>query len=235
MLDFVLRPTKENALRPFCRVIPSAVVPIHLTLVGFLFGLASCSFTAIWGNSHATKDVVISVVLWLLNRFLDSLDGSLARERRTVTEAGGFIDLLCDFLIYSLIPPAVAHGEDRYRSRNMGLPPVNWRSVAYLEVTFHINNFLLFYAAAVAAKVEFDHNGQQKSAELTSVVLRPALIEGFESGIMFTIMLAFPSYIESVAWVMGCTVTVGIIQRVMYIVPALVKLDQNRVKKSGTR
>jgi hypothetical protein len=140
-------------------------------------------------------------------------------------EVGGFLDLLCDFIIYSLIPPAVAYGEDRCRSGTPGMPPVDWRSVAYLEATFHINNFVLFYVAAVAAKVDSEH-GKQKSAELTSLAMRPALIEGFESGIMFTVMLAFPSYIESVAWVMGCTVIAGIVQRLLYVIPVLGKLDR---------
>lgn len=230
MLDLALRPAKENILRPICRMIPPAVTPTHLTLIGFLSGLASCSLTAIYGSGDATKGVIIPLALWLLNRLLDSLDGSLARARGTSMEVGGFLDLLCDFIIYSAIPPAVAYGEDRSRSRIPGLPSVDWRIIAYLEATFHINNFVLFYVAAVAAKVDSER-GEQKSAELTSLVMQPALIEGFESCIMFTIMLAFPGYIESVAWVMGCTVIVGIIQRLLYVIPVLGELDRSCSKK----
>jgi phosphatidylserine synthase len=160
-----------------------------------------------------------------VNRLLDSLDGSLARLRGSALEMGGFLDLLCDFIIYSLIPPAVACGEDRYRSSAVGLSPVDWRSVAFLEGTFHINNFVLFYVAAIAAKVQFE-GGEQKSTDLTSLIMKPALVEGFESAVAFTLMLTFPSKIESLAWGMSCAVLIGIVQRLSYIIPVLRQVDR---------
>lgn len=225
MLDLALRSTKESILRPVCRLIPPAISPTHLTLAGFLAGLACCGSTIFSSSGIATHDVTLTLFLWLLNRLLDSLDGSLARLRESALEVGGFLDLLCDFTIYSLIPPAVALGEDRYRSTAVGLSPVDWRSVAFVEATFHINNFVLFYVAAVAAKVQF-RDGKQKSTELTSLIMKPALVEGFESAIAFTLMLTFPSHIESLAWGMGCAVLIGIVQRLFYIIPVLKQVDR---------
>lgn len=226
MLDLTLRSTKESLVRPICRLIPPSVSPTHLTLVGFFFGLACC-FSAISPSSSGLTphNVVLTLSLWFVNRLLDSLDGSLARSRESAMETGGFLDLLCDFIIYSLIPPAVAHGEDRYRSTAVGLSPVDWRSVAFLEATFHINNFVLFYVAAVATKIQ-SQSGKQRSADLTSVIMKPALVEGFESAIAFTLMLMFPSQIESLAWGMGCAVLIGIGQRLLYIIPALKQIDR---------
>jgi hypothetical protein len=57
-------------------------------------------------------------------------------------------------------------------------------ALTLLEASFHVNNFVLFYSAAVAAN--------RKDIELTSVTMRPALIEGFESGLIFTPMLVWP-------------------------------------------
>lgn len=225
MLDLALRSTKESILRPVCRWIPSAISPTHLTLAGFVVGLACCCSAIFSTRGIETHHVTLTLFLWLLNRLLDSLDGSLARLRGSALEVGGFLDLLCDFIIYSLIPPAVAHGEDRYRSTAVGLPPVDWRSVAFVEATFHINNFVLFYVAAVAAKVQFQ-GGKQESTELTSLIMKPALVEGFESAIAFTLLLAFPSHIESLAWGMGCAVLIGIVQRLFYIIPVLRQVDK---------
>lgn len=213
MLDTHLRPTKEHILLPIChRIIPSAITPTHLTLVAFLLGLASC-YTA------ATADnVLLPLTLWLLNRLLDSLDGSLARSRNLTTEAGGFLDLLCDFIIYSLIPIAVAQG------RGDDSP---WRAVAFLEATFHINNFVLLYVAAVEAKTSTANGSSsaQTRSELTSLMMKPALVEGVESGVFFTAMLAFPRFVSIITWVMGGAVAVGVVQRVRYILPALERVD----------
>lgn len=225
MLDLALRSTKESILRPACCLIPSTISPTHLTLAGFCFGLACCFSATFSSGSLAAHDVTLTLFLWLLNRLLDGLDGSLARLRGSVLEMGGFLDILCDFIIYSLIPPAVALGEDRCRSTAAGLSPVDWRSVAFLEATFHINNFVLFYVAAVAAKVQCQ-GGKKKSTELTSLIMKPALVEGFESAIAFTLMLTFPSHIESLAWGMGCAVVIGIAQRLFYIIPVLRLVDQ---------
>lgn len=225
MLDLTLRSTKESLLTPVCHLIPSSVSPTHLTLAGFFFGLACC-FSAIFSSSSiATHDVTLTLCLWTVNRLLDSLDGSLARSRESAMETGGFLDLLCDFIIYSLIPPAVACGEDRYRSTVVGLSAIDWRSVAFLEATFHINNFVLFYVAAVAAKVQ-SQGGKQKSTDLTSLIMKPALVEGFESAIAFTLMLTFPNHIESLTWGMGCAVLIGIVQRLFYIIPVLKQVDR---------
>ncbi|MGQ7148234.1 CDP-alcohol phosphatidyltransferase family protein, partial [Escherichia sp. SS-MK2] len=44
-----------------------------------------------------------ALVVILLNRLLDGLDGALAR-RRGLTDAGGFLDISLDFLFYALVP-----------------------------------------------------------------------------------------------------------------------------------
>ena len=86
-----------------------------------------------------------------------------------------------------------------------------------LEASFHINNFVLFYIAAVAAK--------RDKKELTSVTMRPALIEGFESGMIFTAMVIWPGHITWLCWGMSAAVAVGVVQRVSYLIPVLKRLD----------
>lgn len=205
MFDITLRQVKDKVAAPICRSIPSYVSPGLLTLFAFLSGLAACYAGAV------STDRVYPVTLWLLNRVLDCLDGALARDRGTVTELGGFLDLLSDFIVYSLLPISVASGQER-----LGTVP-DWRAVAVLEASFHINNFVLFYIAAVASK--------RDTNELTSITMRPALIEGFESGILFTAMLIWPAWIAIISWAMAATVFLSTAQRVTGLVPILKHLD----------
>lgn len=206
MFDIQLRHVKERISAPVCQSVPSFISPLHLTCAAFLFGLLSCYTATVPGHGYW------SVLFWCLNRVLDGLDGAVARDRRVVTELGGFLDLLGDFIVYSLLPPAITLGQQL-----KGQIEVDWLAVVMLEASFHINNFVLFYIGAVAV------NRDEK--ELTSVTMRPALIEGFESALLFTAMLIWPSRIKVLCWGMSLAVGIGICQRLWYLVPVLRRID----------
>lgn len=201
MFDIALRWWKDSLADPIARIIPSWISPTQVTGAAFVAGLLAC-FTAATSVSNA-----VAISLWAANRFLDSVDGSLARYRKVASDLGGFLDLLSDFIIYSMLPIAIAYGQDK------GSYDIDWVSIAILEATFHVNNFILFYSAAVAA--------QKDDQELTSVTMRPALIEGFESGLLFTAMLIWPQHINTWARIMSVGVVVGIIQRTLAVITVL--------------
>lgn len=206
MLDIRLRQWKDQLVDPVAGAVPSIIKPSHITFAAFGCGLLAC--VAAMGMPYNK----MATYLWLANRFLDCLDGSLARSRNTATNLGGFLDLLSDFTIYSLLPIAVCLGQDA--------ASVDWTALALLEASFHLNNFILFYSAAVAA--------QRQDNELTSVTMRPALIEGFESGLIFTAMLVWPAYINVWMWGMSIGVAVGTGQRGLAVMSMLSKADNNR-------
>ena len=206
MLDITLRRWKDRLIDPIASVIPAFVTPGHITLAAFACGLLAC--VAAMSTAHR----YMGTYLWLFNRFLDCLDGSLARSRSAATDLGGFLDLLSDFVVYSLLPIAVCRGQDP--------ASVNWTALALLEASFHVNNFILFYSAAVAA--------ERRDDELTSVTMRPALVEGFESGVIFTVMLIWPEYINLWMWGMSFGVAVGTCQRVIAVTITLSQVDRNR-------
>lgn len=87
-------------------------------------------------------------------------------------------------------------------------------------MTFHVNNFILLYAACLTEKNSRDRPDDKYVEELTSLMMRPALIEGTESGVLFTLMLGFPVHIE---WciLMAGLMTFGIFQRTSWIVSFL--------------
>ena len=204
MFDIQLRSLKDRVFDPCCRIVPPSITPLQVTAAAFICGLISC-----YSASHNLK--VSSLAFWCLNRMLDCLDGALARHRKKASDLGGFLDLLGDFVVYSLLPIAIAAGQTG--SSRL------WAAVAVLEATFHVNNFILFYVAAVSEK-----NQRMKGAktqELTTVMMRPALIEGAESALLFTTMLVFPNYLEGLCWLMAGLVTVGIVQRTAWVTAAL--------------
>ncbi|MCJ1310474.1 hypothetical protein MMC25_004138 [Agyrium rufum] len=214
MFDIQLRVWKDRLTDPIASRLPSSLSPNLLTLISFLFGLASCVISVL---GHART---IGVTFWIANRIFDCLDGSVARKRGQATELGGFLDLLGDFIIYSAIPIAIGlGGYERDNVKHEYISQLGmWIGVAALEASFHINNFVLFYVAAVASK--------RQAGELTSVTMQPALIEGFESGVLFTAMFIWPEHLYQMSWLMAGLVFGGTGQRVVQIlVPALRKLD----------
>lgn len=203
MFDIQLRSLKDNIFDPCCRYVPHFISPLLITAAAFFTGLLSCYFAT-------RQQKILSLTFWTFNRALDCLDGALARHRGVASDLGGFADLLGDFIVYSLLPLAVAHGSDDTNS--------TWRAVAVLEATFHVNNFILFYIAAVAEKRQAKDG---KTSELTSVMMRPALIEGMESASLFTLMLALPSEVRILSWTMAGLVCIGIMQRTIWVAGAL--------------
>ncbi|MCJ1284950.1 hypothetical protein MMC26_004287 [Xylographa opegraphella] len=197
---------KDQLVDPLVRQLPEWITPARVTLAALNAGLIACLLASVpmyrrW-----------SLGFWALNRLLDCFDGSIARSRGAATELGGFLDLLGDFIVYSLLPIFIGIGQERLTAASIG-----WVAVATLEASFHINNFILFYIAAVASK--------RKDGELTSITMTPALVEGFEAGLCFTIMLIWPSMITLWSWLMSLAVAIGIVQRVRVLMPVLQRLD----------
>lgn len=219
MLDISLRPLKDKIFDPLCSTIPTSISPLQITGAAFLSGGTSCIAAALGHPQPA-------LFLWILNRVLDCLDGAVARQRKQSSDLGGFLDLLSDFIIYSTIPICCALGLGT--TSNPVILQRRWLAVAIAESSFHVNNFVLFFVAAVTErkKAEKVKQGEKEDAgvkELTSVSMRPALVEGTESGVIFTLMLAMPAWTEALCWILAAGVLVGIAQRVHWTVVALSK------------
>ena len=75
----------------------------HVTLAGFCVGMGG----AVAITQHAFG---LGLVLLLLSRLFDGLDGALARLT-TATDRGAFLDISLDFIFYASIPLAFALAE----------------------------------------------------------------------------------------------------------------------------
>ncbi len=99
MFDAKLRQLIDPPLNATARwVAGSGVSANALTIFGAMVGLAAA--IAI-GQQHFS----VALVLILLNRILDGVDGAVARINGP-TEFGGYLDTLADFLFYVSVPVA---------------------------------------------------------------------------------------------------------------------------------
>ena len=72
----------------------------QVTLAGFAIGIAGA-------GAIVAQQFIVALVLVLLSRLFDGLDGALARLSAP-TDRGGFLDISLDFLFYASIPLAFA-------------------------------------------------------------------------------------------------------------------------------
>lgn len=182
MLDRHLHPRIKPLLHQCVRVLDKpGITPDGLTLVGFAIGVLALPFLALgW--------YLAALIVILLNRLLDGLDGALAR-RRGLTDAGGFLDISLDFLFYALVPFGFI----------LAAPEQNaWQAAGCcLRLSARAAVFSLF--AALAAKHQIDNPGYAHK----SFYYLGGLTEGSETILLFVLSCLFPGCFPWFAWVFG--------------------------------
>ena len=146
----------------------------------------------------------VAVVLWLLSRLADGLDGVVARRRGRTSDLGGLLDIVGDTVGYAIIPIGVAAGLDTR---------TGWIAVAVLLATFYVNAVSWTYLSAVLEKRAA---GARAVGASTSVVMPRGVVEGAETFVFFTIALAVPSAAPTVFWVMAAAVVVTVVERLWW-------------------
>ena len=159
----------------------------HVTLAGIALGLAATAaiaFEAYW----------LGLLLFLANRLLDGLDGAVARHSK-LTDFGGYLDIVGDFIIYSafIFGFALARPED------------NAVAAAFLILSFvgTGSSFLAYAIFAEKRKISTDIRGKK------SLYYLGGLTEGSETIAAFVLMCLLPDHFATIAWVFGvlCWIT----------------------------
>ena len=86
----------------------------------------------------------------------------------------------------------------------------HWAIAAALLATFYVNTVSLLLLSAILEKRS---HGTTHSGETTTITLPPALIEGTETIVLFTLALAVPAWADTVFVVMALGVVVSVLQR----------------------
>lgn len=159
-----------------------------VTLLGCAVGLVGAAL------------IVVECYGWALfllcaNRFLDGVDGAMARQVGT-TPRGGFLDIVCDFFVYAAFPLAFA----------VANPAANALAAATLLASFigTASTFLAF--AAIHAKAGGDANPVYPNKAIHYL---GGLTEGTETIIAFCAMCVWPHHFATIAYVFAaaCAVT----------------------------
>jgi phosphatidylglycerophosphate synthase len=152
-----------------------------VTLIGFALGL--CAMAAI-----ALQLYLLGLGLLLVNRLCDGLDGALAR-RRGLSDLGGFLDIVLDFIVYSGVPFAFALAD----------PARNGLAAAFLIFSFvgTGTSFLAFAIMAAKRGLATDLRGRK------SLYYLGGLTEGTETILAFVLACLLPGWFPAVAYVFG--------------------------------
>ncbi|MFY0665823.1 MAG: CDP-alcohol phosphatidyltransferase family protein [Natronospirillum sp.] len=189
MLDRYTLPMIKQPLQRAARLLADRnVTASQVTVAGFFVGLLAVP--AIIANFY-----LLGLVLILLNRIADGIDGELARMTEP-TDAGGFLDITLDFFFYQAIVFAFALAD-----------PANtlWALILMLSFVGTGISFLSF--AALAEKKQI----KSLTYPNKSLHYMAGLAEGTETIAIFVAFCLLPSLFP---WLAGgfallCFITAG--------------------------
>ena len=178
MIDRHLLPLQKWALKPLAEfLVARGFSPNGITLLGFGVGLMNLPLLA-------TGQYKLALLVIVLNRLLDGLDGAMARLVGP-TDAGAFLDIAFDFFFYATVPMGFALADAS-----------NATAAAALLLAFVGTGSSFLAYAAIAAKTaatapEFPHKG---------IYYLGGLTEGAETIAIFTIMCLWPIQFPALAF-----------------------------------
>jgi phosphatidylglycerophosphate synthase len=191
MFDARLRPLIDPPLNALGRGLARRGIPANaVTLAGLVPALGAAL-------AIAHEYTLAAFALILVNRFLDGLDGAVARASR-ITDFGGFLDTLTDYVFYVAVPVA------------FGLAtPANTTPALLLVASFTLTcaSFLVF--AAIAGR-----RGRETSAHgAKSIFYSTGIAEGFETIAVFLAMCLWPEQFPAIAIGFALLCVLTVIQR----------------------
>jgi len=163
----------------------------QITVAGFGVGLAAL-------GAIALQFYALGLLLVLINRLADGVDGALARHAGA-TDLGGYLDIVLDFIIYSGTAFAFALAQ-----------PEHALAAAFLIFSFMGtgSSFLAFAIFAAKRKLDGEATGNKSFYYLGGIT------EGTETILFFVVILLFPGWFETAAYLYGALCWLTTIGRV---------------------
>lgn len=173
MLDSLLRPYINLLLQPMATLaLMLGMRPNHVTLCGFFIGALS------------VLAIIVGEPYWgafflLLNRVADGMDGLMAKISGR-TDFGGFLDISCDFIIYTGFIWAHAYAHPEYSL---------WLIFLLFSFVGPTISFLVYMMLEAKQSRRVMSTSKRSFAALTSVG------EGTETMFVLFLMCLFPECI----------------------------------------
>jgi phosphatidylglycerophosphate synthase len=194
MFDNYLRSLKDRLIEPLAAPLGS-VSPAFITILALVTGLTAAFLAAI-------GSVLPSLLVWLLSRVLDGLDGLVARRFNKQSDFGGYLDIVCDFAVYAAVPIGLT----------LAHPTTpNFIALAVMLASFYINAASWMYLSALLEK-----RAARDASTQTSIIMPSGLIGGTESITAFCIFLLFPVHIAPLFGIFSTLVFITVIQRLIW-------------------
>lgn len=189
MLDRWTMPLTQGPLTALARrTARLGVRPDQVTLASFLVGMLALPLLAMeW--------YLAALVVILLNRLGDGLDGALARHLGHASDAGGFVDIGLDFVFYAAVVLGFALAD----------PPTNALPAAFLLFAF-IGTGTSFLAFAIMAT---KHHLERPQFESKAFYYLHGLTEGTETVVAFVVFCLWPEHFAWLAsiFALACLIT----------------------------
>lgn len=191
MLDTAARRLTSPLLdRSAVRIAAIGISPTTITATGWVAGVGACVAV-----TRGAWD--LALVLWLLNRVLDGLDGAVARQVGP-TDLGGFLDIVADFSIYSGFILAIA----------VEVPEARLACVALL-VAYYLSGTALLALSSILERRKLDQHRDARSLRFVG-----GLAEGTETVIVYALITVVPQHAETIIWGFAAAVLVTAFQRI---------------------
>jgi len=195
MFDLQLRKLQERLFVPFAKLVGTVASPNQITFFAFLVGLLCC-LSCYLGHNY------LALGLFLLNRCIDALDGGVARLTEQQSDFGAHFDIITDFTLYALIPI----------SMNLNSPG-NPNILCILLATYYLNSASIFHLSSLLEKRKA---GAALRNETTSITMPYGIVEGFETYLVYALLMLFPGYKNELYIVFSNTVFLNILYRCVW-------------------
>jgi phosphatidylglycerophosphate synthase len=194
MIDSRIRPLIDPPLNRAGAVLAGYGLTANtVTLAGFAIGMSSVPLLAM-----GRYDLALIVIL--INRLMDGLDGAIAKQVG-ITDLGGYLDIVLDFIFYAAVVFGFALAEPRVAVH-----------AAFLIFSFVGTGSSFLAYAILAAKHNISTDIQGKK----SLYYLGGLTEGAETIAVFVVICLFPEYFAWIAVIFGCLCWITTGTRVAY-------------------
>lgn len=191
MFDRYLLPISDKLLAPVCRLLKkNNITANQITWMAFLMN--PFLFWMIYKGFFAA-----AIVLLLINRIFDGIDGILARMTEK-TQKGAFLDIVFDYVFYATIPLAFAF----YNPDKNAL----WAAVLLASFILTATTFLAFPAVKTKRS---ERNEVSENYLKKGFFFLGGLTEGAETIVVFLSFCIFPDLFPVLATIFAflCVVT----------------------------
>ncbi len=175
------------------RIARSGVRANTVTVAGILIGVLVIP-------ALAFEAYGLALVVVLANRLIDGLDGAVARYSQ-ITDLGGYLDIVGDFLFYSAVPFGFA----------LARPEENALAAAFVIFSFVGTGASFLTYAIMAAKrgITTEVRGQK------SLFYLGGLTEGTETIAFLALICVFPGNFSLLAWIFGAACWITTVSRML--------------------